>query len=176
MNSFFYRTLPVPASAYANNWIFSEAWLKNCFSNTMLIIGKSIQIMWATRKKFLTSLVLNAVEWNETVASALELNQSLGLLNGSTSRCVYLASKVSKFKDFSGPYFPIFELNTDIYSLSLRIQYEYGKILTRKTSNSGTFHTVIFNNKINSNNTLIFYKLWTSQGSKIKITLTYLRI
>ena len=44
----------------------------------MLIIGKSIQIMWATRKKFLTSLVLNAVEWNETVASALELNQSLG--------------------------------------------------------------------------------------------------
>ena len=95
-------------------------------------------------------------------------------MNGSTSRCVYLASKVSKFEDFSGPYFPIFELNTDIYSLSLRIQYEYGKILTRKTSNSGTFHAVIFNNKINSNNTLIFYKLWISQGSKINITLTYL--
>ena len=99
----------------------------------------------------------------------------VGLLNGSISKCVYLVSKVSKFKVFSGLYFPIFELNTDIYSLSLRSQYEYWKIQTRKTSNSGTFHAVIFNNKINSTNTLILHRLWTSEGSKIKISLAYMR-
>ena len=40
---------------------------------------------------------------------------------------------------FSGPYFPAFELSTDRYFVSLRIQSECGKIQTRKTQNTDTF-------------------------------------
>ena len=43
---------------------------------------------------------------------------------------------------FSGSYFSPFGLNTERYSVFLRIQFEFGKILTRKTLNSDTFHAV----------------------------------
>ena len=49
------------------------------------------------------------------------------------------AWKVSKYGVFSGPYFPAFGLNTEIYSVNLRIQSEYRKIRTRKTSVFGHF-------------------------------------
>ena len=44
-------------------------------------------------------------------------------------------------RSFSGPYFPAFGLNTEIYgvNLNLRIQSEYRKIRTRKNSVSGPF-------------------------------------
>ena len=44
------------------------------------------------------------------------------------------AWKVSKYEVFSGPLFPVFRLNTEIYSVNLRIQPIYGKIRTRKNS------------------------------------------
>ena len=47
--------------------------------------------------------------------------------------------KVSKYGVFSGPYFPIFGLNTEIYSVNLCIQSEYRKIRTRKNSVFGYF-------------------------------------
>ena len=47
---------------------------------------------------------------------------------------MHTAWKVSKNGVFSGPSFPAFWLNTDIYSVNLRIQSEYGKIRTRKNS------------------------------------------
>ena len=43
---------------------------------------------------------------------------------------------------FSGPYFPLFGLNKEIYGVNIRIQSECGKILTRKTANPDTFHAV----------------------------------
>ena len=43
---------------------------------------------------------------------------------------------------FYGPYFPAFGLNTERYEVCLRIQSECGKILTRKTPNMDTFHSV----------------------------------
>ena len=43
---------------------------------------------------------------------------------------------------FSGPYFPAFGFNTDIYSVKLRILSECRKIRTRKTPNTDTFYTV----------------------------------
>ena len=49
------------------------------------------------------------------------------------------AWEVSKYGDFSGPYFPAFRLNTERYFVSLRIQSECGKIRTRKNSISGHF-------------------------------------
>ena len=49
------------------------------------------------------------------------------------------AWKVSKCGVFSGPYFRIFWLNTEIYSVNLRIQSEYRKIRTRNNPVLGHF-------------------------------------
>ena len=46
-----------------------------------------------------------------------------------------------RIRIFSGPYFPAFGLNTERYSVSVRIQSELGKMQTRKTLNTDTFHT-----------------------------------
>ena len=54
------------------------------------------------------------------------------------------AWKVSKYRVFSGPYITAFELNTERYSLSLRIQSECGKIRNRKSSVLGDFSRSVF--------------------------------
>ena len=61
---------------------------------------------------------------------------------------------------FSGPYFLAFGLNTERYSVSLRIQSECGKMRTRKTSNKDTFHAVMV--------TLIFYNLRSGRTASTK--------
>ena len=60
------------------------------------------------------------------------------------------ARKVSKYGDSSGSYFPVFRLNTERYSVSLRIQSEYRKIRTGQeiTRYLDTFHTVAGHSKI----------------------------
>ena len=52
------------------------------------------------------------------------------------------ARKESKIGVFSGPYFPVFGLNTEIYGVNLCIQSKYGKIRTRKIPYLGTFHAM----------------------------------
>ena len=54
------------------------------------------------------------------------------------------ASKVSKYGVFSGPYFPVSGLNTEIYSINLRIQSEYRKIQTRKNSVFAHFSRIAY--------------------------------
>ena len=49
------------------------------------------------------------------------------------------AWKVSKYEVFSGPYFLAFGLNTERYSVSLRILSKCGKLRTRKNSVFGHF-------------------------------------
>ena len=44
-----------------------------------------------------------------------------------------------RIRSYSGLLFPIFELNTERYRLSLRIQSECGKMWTRITPNTDTF-------------------------------------
>ena len=51
----------------------------------------------------------------------------------------YTAWKVSKYGVFSGPYFLVIGLNTEIYGVNLYIQSEYRKIRTRKNSVFGHF-------------------------------------
>ena len=55
---------------------------------------------------------------------------------------IFTAWKVSKYGVFSGPYFPVLGLNTEIYCVNLRIKLEYGKIQTRKTPYLDTFLSV----------------------------------
>ena len=55
---------------------------------------------------------------------------------------------MSKYGVFSGPYFPVFGLNTDIYSVNLRIQSKYRKIRTRKNSVFGHFSSSVKDKEI----------------------------
>ena len=52
--------------------------------------------------------------------------------------------KCVRIQNFSGLYFPAFGLSTKRDSVSLRIQFECGKMQTRKTPDTDTFYTVLF--------------------------------
>ena len=69
-----------------------------------------------------------------------EINENLYLLSQSST-----VWKVSKYGVFSGPHFPTFGQNTERYSISLRIQSEYGKKRTRKNSVFGHFSRSVRN-------------------------------
>ena len=43
---------------------------------------------------------------------------------------------------FSGAYFPVLGLNTEIYGVNFRFESEYGQTRTRKTPYLDTFHAV----------------------------------
>ena len=62
------------------------------------------------------------------------------LVNKYQTHCV----KSVCIRSFSSPYFPSFGLNTERYSLSLRIQSKCTKIRAKKTPNTDTFHAVPF--------------------------------
>ena len=51
--------------------------------------------------------------------------------------------KSAKMRSFSGPYFPLFGPNTEIFSLNLSIRYECEKIGTRKIPNLDIFNAVL---------------------------------
>ena len=56
-----------------------------------------------------------------------------------------------QIQSFSGPYFPVFGLNTKIYGITLRIQSEYRRIRTRKNSVFGHFSCSASTTDDNSN-------------------------
>ena len=51
--------------------------------------------------------------------------------------------KSARIRSYSGPHFPAFGLNAERYLVSLCIQSKCGKIWTRITSKTDTFHSVI---------------------------------
>ena len=50
--------------------------------------------------------------------------------------------KSVRIRNFSGPYFPEFRLNTERYSVSLSIQSKYCKTRSRKTQSMNAFYPV----------------------------------
>ena len=64
------------------------------------------------------------------------------LLDSALKCWVYHCLESVLVQSFSGPCFPAFGFNADIYRENLRIQSERGKIQPRKTLNIGTFHEV----------------------------------
>ena len=68
----------------------------------------------------------------------------LGLNEASKkAKCIYFhCIKSVRIWSFSGPYFPAFGLNTEIYKVNLRTQLECEKTRTRKTRNMDTFYAV----------------------------------
>ena len=80
-----------------------------------------------------TLSVIDSSEW-QIKTNTLELNI-----------VAMTAWKESKYGVFSGLYFPVFELNTEIYGVN---SPNTGKYRPQKTQYSDTFHTVyILNNK-----------------------------
>ena len=81
---------------------------------------------------------------------------------------MYTAWKVSKYEVISGPYFPVFGLNTEIYELNLHIQSEYRKIRTRNNSVFGHFSRSVANQFVNVISTsiwCIYYILYTNSDN-----------
>ena len=73
-------------------------------------------------------------------------------------------SQISKYKSvrirsFSGPDFPAFGLNTEIYRVNLRIVSKCGEIRTVKTQNAEAFHAVEITRFTEQNN-LNFFLHW----------------
>ena len=48
-----------------------------------------------------------------------------------------------RIRSYSGPHFPAFGRNMERYGVSLGIKSECGKMLTRITPNTDTFHAVV---------------------------------
>ena len=68
--------------------------------------------------------------------------RALRTLRANTPYVSYVpttARKESKYGVISGPYFPVFGLNLEIYFVNIRIQSEYRKIRTRNNSVFGHF-------------------------------------
>ena len=57
------------------------------------------------------------------------------------SYCYFVKSV--RIRSYSGPHLPAFELNTERYGVSLRIQSECGKMRIRMTPNTKTFYAVL---------------------------------
>ena len=83
--------------------------------------------------------VLNAAE-----SLPNEINQNLKYkLLFPTPQHTFHCLKSVLIRSYSGLHFPTFGLNTERYSVSLRIQSKYGKMQTRINTNTGTFHAVL---------------------------------
>ena len=60
------------------------------------------------------------------------------VIDNNVTHCV----RSVPIRTYSGPHFPAFRLNAKRYGVSLHIQPECGKIRTRITPNTDTFHGV----------------------------------
>ena len=59
-------------------------------------------------------------------------------MEGLAYHCV----KSVRIRSYPGPHFPAPGLNTERYEVSLRIQFECGKMRTKITPNTDTFYAV----------------------------------
>ena len=138
--------------------------LDGIFSSEILPLDDQHLMLWDTSKSslfvlcYVTGKIVRQIEgmcdtpssvhantWvhvkktSEVVTLAKSKNK-LQLHNWKTGR--YHSVKSVCIRSFTGPYFPVFGLNTERCSVSVRIQSESRKIRTRKTPNMDTFHAV----------------------------------
>ena len=80
------------------------------------------------------------VEKKKTKQKKLYINTALPSTGTSLiSNLYHCVKSVQKYRVISGPYFPIFGLNAEIFHANLCIQSEYRKIRTRNNSVFGHF-------------------------------------
>ena len=102
-------------------------------------IVRQIEGMCDTPSSVHANTWVHVKKTSEVVTLAKSKNK-LQLHNWKTGR--YHSVKSVCIRSFTGPYFPVFGLNTERCSVSVRIQSESRKIRTRKTPNMDTFHAV----------------------------------
>ena len=100
--------------------------------------------------KSIVSCGFGHIYWSNQKYPYSNTAKSRGTFSNSSVRNLCKSRKIHCVKrvlirTFSSPYFPAFGLNTERYGLSLRIQSKCGKIPTKKTPNTVTFHEVITN-------------------------------
>ena len=76
--------------------------------------------------------------------------------------------KSVRIRSYSSPYFPACGLNKERYEVSLCIQSECGKIRTRISPNTGTFHAVRI--KQFDNNVSIPFQAFCKQNLEMNVT------
>ena len=86
--------------------------------------------------KTLNGTLLDIVLTNKSKSFCKTCTTETGL--SDCHKMIHCVKRVH-IRSFSGPCFPVFGLNTEIYSLNLRIQSECRKIRTRKSSVFGYF-------------------------------------
>ena len=106
----------------SNEWEFQKVKSVQIKSVFFMILVKLFH-----RKNF-----INFIQKNFMEKSVVKLYKYPSAVRGT-------AWKVSKYGVFSGPYFPVFGLNTEIYSVNLLDQSEHRKVRTRKNSVFGHF-------------------------------------
>ena len=87
------------------------------------------------------------VLWRNFQSLSVMLQKNTESLSATNSKYSLVVSIVPFLKSvrigsYSDSYFPELKLNAERYGVSLRIHSKYRKILTRRTSNTDTFHTV----------------------------------
>ena len=114
-------------------------------------LDKSLDVDWTRVRR---SEDVQEVFWTSYIRSvhATNVNHSSNFAPSSnffwfSSHFYYV--KIIRIWSFSGPYFPVFGLNTERYAVSVRIQFECRKIRNRKTPNRDTFQAVFILVKVN---------------------------
>ena len=98
---------------------------------------------WSIRSRKISSNLGKVFLFDYLKRKDFRADQKNPLITGQTVSATITAWKVSKYGANSGPYFPVFGLNTGIYFVNLHIQFEYRKIRTRNNSVFGHFsHSV----------------------------------
>ena len=133
-------------------WIQKELIKEGTISAKSKINGNYFWVQWTLREKcpntefFLVRIFLYS-DWIRRFTE-LENRSFSNVFRGKRNwlflkmaRILYCSTawKVSKYGVFSCTYFSLFGLNTEIYSVILRIQFKYSRIRTRKNSVFGHF-------------------------------------
>ena len=91
------------------------------------------------RLKFLQERVLDSTQ---TYKQKFYCKMTNKLINTQKSYKAYHCVKSVRIWSFPGPYLPAFGLNRERYEVSFCIQSKCGKIRTRKTPKTDTFHAL----------------------------------
>ena len=103
-------------------------------------IGISSQVIQLSKNEFYSQFHFSM---EQNVIANIRLYSILTFVL-ENARNDYHCVKSVHIRSYSGPYFPAFELNTERYGVFLRIHSEFGKMRTRITPNTDTFHAVHF--------------------------------
>ena len=119
---------------YLNDWKFFSYLNNWCFSVFLSFIAFLLSFLLHFFFGFFTHFI--------SIWLDIAPIPNIGLINSKTTLLhllMFTLWKVSKCRVFSGPCFLVFGLNTEIYSVNLRIQSEYRKVRTRGDSVFGHF-------------------------------------